>query len=235
MKTKKQWFIFLLTLFIAGISGNANASTEKENRKTSDFNSIHVSTGIDLFLTMGSDEKVTIVADDEIIDDIITEVKNGVLKIYQKNRMFRWNFNKERKAYVTVKTLEKLHASSGSDVISENTITGDELEVRVSSGSDIKIEVEVNSLDLKSSSGSDARIAGKAKYFKADASSGSDIKAQDLKTKNCEVEVSSGSDASVNVSGELIARASSGGDINYYGNPESKDTHESSGGDIRGR
>ncbi|NOY95725.1 MAG: DUF2807 domain-containing protein, partial [Chlorobi bacterium] len=48
----------------------------------------------------------------------------------------------------------------------------------------------------------------------------------------CRVEVSSGSDASVYVTNELYARASSGGDIRYSGNPEHKDIRESSGGDI---
>ena len=80
-----------------------------------------------------------------------------------------------------------------------------------------------------------AKITGKAKYFSASASSGSDIVARDFETEKCQVKASSGSDATVNVSDELIAKASSGADIRYYGNPRTKDTNESSGGDISGR
>ncbi|MBN1821660.1 MAG: DUF2807 domain-containing protein, partial [Prolixibacteraceae bacterium] len=107
MKTKKQWIFLFVSLFITGMGLNANASTEKESRKVNNFHAIHVSSGIDLYLTMGDEEKLTVIADDDIIDDIVTEVKDGVLKIYMENRLFRWNFNRERKAYVTVKQLEE--------------------------------------------------------------------------------------------------------------------------------
>jgi hypothetical protein len=70
------------------------------------------------------------------------------------------------------------------------------------------------------------------KTFEAEASSGSDIKAQKLESKICKVRVSSGSDATVTVSDELYARASSGGDVRYYGSPVVKDIDESSGGDV---
>jgi len=39
----------------------------------------------------------------------------------------------------------------------------------------------------------------------------------------------------VNVSEELYANASSGGDVKYSGNPKKKDIHESSGGDVYGQ
>lgn len=212
----------------------SSASTKTENRKASGFTGIKVSSGIDLYLKMGDTEKVTIVADDDIIDDLVTVVENGVLKIYIKDQVLNWNWglNKERKAYVTVKTIESLSASAGSDVVSEGVIAGENLKIDASSGSDLRMEVEVNSLELGTSSGSDATLSGQAKNFDADASSGSDIYADDLKTKICKVEVSSGSDARVQVSDELYAHASSGGDIKYSGNPTLKDIHESSGGDV---
>ena len=209
-----------------------------ENRNAKNFNEIKVSSGIDLYITMGDDEKVTVVADDDIIDDLITEVKDGTLHIYMErnNRWFNWgNFNETRKAYVTVKELRKIDASSGSDVKSENTLQGESLEVGASSGSDVNLDVVYKNFSLDTSSGSDAKITGRTKNFSAEASSGSDINARGLESQYCRVKASSGSDASVNVSEELVAKASSGGDIVYYGNPKMKDTDESSGGDIARR
>ncbi len=239
MKTFRNLLLATLVI-IAGASTSAFAgnSDKTENRNVKNFNEIKVSTGIDLYITMGNEEKVTVVADDEIIDDLITEVKDGTLHIYMKrnNRWFNWgSFNEPRKAYVTVKELQKIDASSGSDVRSENTLTGEELKIEASSGSDVEVEVVYKNLSLNTSSGSDAKITGKAKYFDADASSGSDIDARGLESEKCRVSASSGSDAVVNVSEELVARASSGGDVVYYGNPKTKDTDESSGGDVTQR
>jgi len=97
----------------------------------------------------------------------------------------------------------------------------------------VEIDVFYKSVSLDTSSGSDAKLSGKVKTFEAEASSGSDINAQNLESKICKVRASSGSDATVNVSDELYAKASSGADIRYYGNPQHRDTDESSGGDVR--
>jgi hypothetical protein len=232
---KQTALIFTALLVLATTS--LSASNETENRKVAAFTSIKVSSGIDLYLKMGDTEKVTVVADDDQIDDLVTEVSGGVLKIYMKDRFlnFNWGINKERKVYVTVKTLEALSASAGSDVYSESVITSENLKLDISSGSDLKIEVDASELWLEASSGSDAKLRGKAKNFRANASSGSDLNAEELKTKICKVEVSSGSDAKVYVTDEFYANASSGGDIQYSGEPTHKDIHESSGGDVSKR
>ena len=235
MKTLKSTIILLLVVLI-GINTNTFAGNrdETENRKIQNFNAIKVSTGIDLYLTMGNSEEVKIVADDDIIDNLITEVKDGTLRIYmKKTNWFNWgNFNQTRKAYVTVKELEKIDASSGSDVETENTLKGESLEIEASSGSDVNLDIVYKNVSLSTSSGSDAKLTGKAKYFEASASSGSDITARNFETEYCKVKASSGSDITVNVSEEITAKASSGADIRYYGNPKIKDTDESSGGDI---
>ncbi len=231
MKSLKKILTTVLTLVISFVVLTAFSTPEKNERNVSGFSAIKVSSGIDLYLKMGNTEEVVIEADDDIIDKIVTEVKDGTLKIYVKDKI-SWKWRSERKAYVTVKELEKLKASAGADVRSENTIKSNALEVSASSGSDIYLDVKTKKLLLETSSGSDAKITGTSEMFKARASSGSDIHAAELVTKVCHVSVSSGSDASVNVTDELVANASSGGDVKYYGNPKEKDINESSGGDV---
>jgi hypothetical protein len=238
MKTVKNLFLYLF-LAIVGISmtTRANGSDKTEFRKAESFTGIKVSTGIDLYVRMGDTEEVKVVADDDIIDNLITEVINGELRIYmKKTNWFNWSgMTKTRKVYVTVKELKKIDASSGSDVRSENTITGESLVIEASSGSDVVLDLVCKNISVNTSSGSDAKLTGKAKTLKAEASSGSDINARDLATSVCYANASSGSDITVNVSDELVARASSGSDIRYYGNPGIKDTDESSGGDVSRR
>lgn len=236
MKTMRTLFIFTLITLISLNLMAANGNSDKtQTRQVSNFNGIKVSTGIDLYITMGTTEEVKIVAHDDIIDKIITEVKGGKLHIYtkQSNNWFNWNgSNQTRKAYVTVKELVSIDASSGSDVKSENTLNGEDLKVSASSGSDVAIDIFYKNVWVDTSSGSDAKLSGKVKTLNAEASSGSDIEAKDLESKICKVSVSSGSDATVNVSDELYANASSGADVRYYGNPQVKDINESSGGDV---
>src|SRR5680860_749605 len=116
MKTMKSLVILFM---VAALGFTAQAFTgnsdKTENRKIQDFNAVKVSTGIDLYLTMGETVEVKVVADDDIIDQLITEVKDGTLHVYMKKSNWgNWKFNGTRKVYVTVKELTAIGASSVS-------------------------------------------------------------------------------------------------------------------------
>ena len=116
----------------------------------------------------------------------------------------------------------------------ENTIETNSLELDSSSGSTIKVTVNASEISGSSSSGSNINIYGKTKTFSASASSGSSIDADKLETINTSVKVSSGANIDVNVSGKLVAKASSGGSIDYEGNPTEVNKDTSSGGSVSG-
>ena len=237
--TKRALFIALMLLTVAFTAVQAGNSKKTEIRKVKNFNAVHVSAGIDLYLKMGETEEVKIVADDGIIDDILTEVKDGTLRIYMKRgnffNFFNFGSTSSRKVYVTVTDLKSIDASSGSDVKSENTLKGDVLKVNSSSGSDVVLDVVYKDVSLDASSGADIKMSGKAKTVRASASSGSDINARNLEAVIGHANASSGADVVVHATGEIYANASSGGDVSYYGNPSVKNIDESSGGDVSQR
>lgn len=234
MKTIK---LTILLLFVVVSVQSIAAGTSRQTRQVSGFHGISVTSGIDLYLTQKVSEEVVVEANSEDIDKIITEVEGGILKIYIKEKSwfnFDWK-SRPRKVYVSFKDIDKIDASAGADVISENRFKLDELKVDSSSGSDVKLELDARDVRVGSSSGSDISLKGTAVSLQADASSGSDIDAADLQTKNCDASASSGSDVKVNVTETLNASASSGGDVYYSGNPKTKDINESSGGDVHSR
>lgn len=239
MRTIKLFALLLAAgaIFQSASLQAAQANDGRQTRQVSGFHGISVSSGIDLYLTQKNVEEVFVEADSDDLDKIITKVEDGILKIYTKDKSWLgMNWNKEpRKVYVSFKTLDKLDASAGSDVGSESVLKLEKLDLEVSSGSDVKLELDVNQLRVNSSSGSDVLLNGKAEVAEISASSGSDITAGDLETKKCTASVSSGSDISIKVTGEIHADASSGGDITYSGNPKVKNIKESSGGDVSGR
>ena len=237
---KKMNIQFLAILFIAaiftscgsnmfnGVVGNRNIVTIERTIKA-DFTGIKVSTGIDLFIRQGSTNAITVEADENLHDLIITEVKEGILKIYTDKNIWK---SKARKVYVTIENLTLLKASSGSNVKSESVINTNEIYIDASSGANIDIEVVAKSAVTEASSGSDVKIKGTTINHTARASSGSSINAYKLKSTNANASASSGASINIYASKNMDAKASSGGAIDYTGNPTSINKEASSGGSI---
>lgn len=215
---------------IIGVKGNRNVISE-ERSIGSDFEIINVKQGINLYLTQGNPTKISVEADENIIDLLITEINNNELNIYFEKNV---NQAKARNVYLTTETISKIKASSGASVNSENTLQSASLELDSSSGSTMKIRTTANDIKSESSSGSSIKLYGKCNTFAANSSSGSTINAQELKTVNAKTEASSGASIDVNVTGKLMAKASSGADIDYEGSPETIDKKTSSGGSVSG-
>ena len=93
--------IIFLFLFIGSVS---NLLAQKviddhnvEKRTVGTFHGISVATGIKLILTEGTTEEVAVSANKtEYRDKIVTEVENGILKIYYENKLGAINTKKEK-------------------------------------------------------------------------------------------------------------------------------------------
>ncbi len=240
MKTIKKLTIlfFVATVFTScgidmfnRIDGNRNVTTETR-KVNGDFSRVKVSNGLDLYITQGDRVKITVEADENLQDIIITEVKGDMLRIYTERNIWR---AKSRKVYLTITDIEELRATSGSDVVSQNVLRLKDVDISTSSGADLRVELDADNVTSSSSSGSDLRLSGKSNSHNAEASSGSSIKAYGLESKDVTARVSSGADISVYASESINARASSGGDIRYKGNPQKVNRKSSSGGGISSR
>lgn len=240
MKKLTPFILVLVALFITptlhaqnwfkSVSGNGKVT--KEVRKTASFDGVKASAGINVYLFQGDEEKVIVETDENLQDCILIEVDGSTLKCSIDCSIRN---STKLNVYVNFKQLNKIKASSGSDICGETVITTNYLDVKSESGADVKIEVNAGSIKCEVSSGADAVIKGKADFFEGDASSGADIKAADLIVKSCKASASSAGDIQITVTDKIDASASSGGDVNYYGNPEVEHISESSGGDVKRR
>ena len=229
--------LFANLLFPSASVQAANVLKGKQTRQVTGFHGISVSSGIHLQLTQENVEKVVVEAESDDMDKIITKVEDGILKIYVKDKSwsgFNWK-NRTLKVYVSFKEMDKLHASAGSGVDAESSFKLGSFALHVSSGANVKLDLEATDMDVSASSGCGIVLKGKAREIKADASSGSHINAAELECKKCKASVSSGANIKVNVTEDLDANASSGGGITYSGNPATKNIHKSSGGGVSSR
>ena len=221
--------LFSLSLSAQSISGSGNV-VEKD-RNISGFTAIQVSSGVDVHIKQGNSDKVIVKTDDNLQDRIKTELSGGTLKITAKGSIRK---AKAFDVYITAKDLTEISASSGSDVEGDGTLAFDKLRLNMSSGSDVELSIDAKELHCELSSGSDADLDGKVGKLVVKASGGSDLKAKGLQVQDCKLRVSGGSDAFVNVNGDLDMEASGASDIHYSGSPSVVHSKASGASDIHG-
>ncbi len=211
-----------------GIRGSGKITTENRSINQ-DFKSIEVSSGIKVVVEQTDNKSITVEADENLQKHIITKIENGVLKIDSDE-----SYNVSTTPIVNVKMpfIAGLSATSGSEIISYKTLMTEKIDVKSSSGSKIKIDIEADNITLESSSGSNIEASGKALKLETSSASGSEIKANKLMANEVISQSNSGSNTTVYPIVKLEAKASSGSSIGYYKNPKNILKEENSGGSV---
>ncbi|MBT1695794.1 DUF2807 domain-containing protein [Fulvivirgaceae bacterium PWU4] len=205
---------------------------QTETRKVEPFTGVKTQEGVDVYLKKGDKESVRVEVTGTSPDNVITEVSGSYLKVHMKEGVGRFT-RVDAKVYVTYVNVNKLSASSAGSIFSEGTLKANNMEISASSAGSIEVNVEAHSIESSASSAGDVELKGKTQSLSVDASSAGEIDAYDLEAENVEAEASSGASVKISVSKALSARASSGGDIRYRGNPDKQVTNSSSGGSVR--
>ncbi|MBC3786596.1 head GIN domain-containing protein [Spirosoma utsteinense] len=206
----------------------------KKDRPVSSFSGLSVSSGIDVYLTQGNSEKLTFDVKGIDEEDVKSEIRNGVLKLYIDRKGMNWNWGRNNyvKAYLTFRQLNELQASGGSDVFGQGTLSFNDLNLSASGGADVKLALKANELTIAAAGGADVTVDGTARTLNANGSGGSDLDARKLTVEVCSANSSGGSDVYVHATRELSLKASGGSDIYYYGSAKVVSKSESGGSDI---
>lgn len=209
------------------ISGDGNVTTTK--RKVEAFTAIKAKNGLEVYLKQGNTTYIEVEADSNLQDHIFTEVENGTLTVYSDANIFK---SEAKKVLIEVPNLTNVSASSGVSVESLNELAFKDLKIDASSGSDVQLQVNCQSIICESSSGSQITLSGNTENLSTDSSSGSSIDLSKLIASNVDADASSGSATIVNAKNKLKAEASSGSSIDYVSEPKDISVHESSGGSV---
>ena len=236
----KFLFILLTTVFSTATFAQQNAVVNDPDAKprtlNASFSAITVTDGIELYLSEGQEESLAVsYSDEKYAEHFKTVVESGVLKIYYDNNVVNWSDNNRRKlkAYVSFKTLEKLSASGGADVKIPAAIAVNDLQLKFTSGSNLKGSVQGKAITVEQNSGSEISLSGSAEKITIDVSSGAVFKGFDFAVNYCDAKATSGGGIRIAVQKELSAHANSGGGIHYKGAAVIKDIDISSGGIVK--
>jgi len=217
--------IFLrLNVLRPAVTGDNNIISQ--SRSLSAFSSINVTGPFVVSFTQGPSQEVTVEADQNLMDKVITKVEGQELKVYSSEHIYS---NKLRLT-IQLPHIVKLSLGSGAKFRTLSPIKQDSLFVLTEAGSDAELQGNFTYIDVIANSGSDIDVSGTAQELKIYADAGSKVNADKAFTHTCEATSLSGSKVYVWVEDGLNAKAIAGGRIYYKGQPDNIIQDISSGG-----
>lgn len=212
-----------------GIRGEGEVIT-KEKTINENFNTIKSSRGLDVVLTNKKDKKVIIEANENLHEHIEVYVEGETLYITSDKNIYSAD---EKTVYVSYDKLGKIAATSGARVTSQEAVVQKDLTISATSGADVELRIKAESLTTSVTSGAMMDLSGKVNNHKASATSGADIRADELLSLVSEAKATSGAMIKIHAKDQFTGKATSGANINYYGEPEKVDEVENSGGNVK--
>jgi hypothetical protein len=210
------------------IKGSGNKVSE--NRQISSFVGLDVSGGFEVVLTQGSQNSVSIEADDNLMKEIITEVRGGELNIYTKGNVYPSN---KMIANITFVNLEDIDISGAVKVTATNNLKFNRLTIDGSGASNVNFTAEMNALDADFSGASTVNLSGKANQLSVECSGASKLYLSEFQTESASLELSGASYAEVWVTEKLSIEASGASDVRYKGEPKDINSDTSGASKVR--
>lgn len=177
------------------VTGDGNLV--KEERPVNGITGIKTTTFVDVKVKFGDEEKLVLEAEKNLHQYIITEVRRGLLVI-KKEPFVRIRSRRRATAYVTVKKLDTLIATSAGDITAPS-IEADDFHITLSSAGNLDMEnLKAEDVTIRVSSAGDVRMGDiRADTVRMSVSSAGDIKMGDLWADDLNVTLSSAGGISI--------------------------------------
>ena len=207
--------ILLSVLFIVGCSSIKNniqgsGNIISESRELNNFTSIILLGSIDVNIKTSESNNCVVVADDNLIPYIKTEVVNNKLNI----------------------SLNESYSSEEKLVVNVNTPNYDEVSLSGSGNINI-LDFKNNNLSLNISGSGNITGNGEVETLVVKINGSGNLMSKEIKSKSATITINGSGDAEVFASDSISAKINGSGNIEYFGNPENVDSIINGSGDIK--
>ncbi len=197
------------------LKGNGTVATV--DRNLNGFNKVDVKGAFEVIIVKSITFNVKIEADENLIENIKTEVKDGKILISNNKSICG---SKEMKLTLYMPELNAINCSGASVVKSNDSFDSEKFEIKSSGASEISVMVNTKLLISKYSGASSIKLKGNADTHALETTGASSLKATDLVVKKYAIDSRGATDCKINVTEELAVTSSGASDIKYLGDPK---------------
>lgn len=190
-----------------------------ETRTLDVFTKVEIDGGAKVILVQGDEHSVKVEGTQRVVDQLRTEVKDGVLVIDYRNRKLFENWSESPTLTITFKDLSAFRLDGGAELKADNLNLAD-LNFKINGGASVKLNnLVINTLNMTLAGGGDIRVSGVAKNLTIDVSGGTNFEAEDFKCANVSVEVGGAANVVVWATQTLNLDLAGAYNVGYWGSP----------------
>lgn len=195
----------------SSIHGSGVSKTE--DRTIGDYKKVEVNGACDVSLAVGSTTGLSITADDNLLQYVTTEVRDGTLVVEMKAGSYSPQVH--MKITTTTPAVEALviHGSSNVDL---KGLAGERFELQVDGSGD-------------------AKASGKVGTVVAKVNGSGDLNLSDVEARDATVEISGSGDVDVWATESVAVSVAGSGDVTYKGDPKKVTKSVAGSGSVRKR
>ncbi len=202
-------------------------------RTTSEYDGIKCAGSFDYILVAGNEGKITLEGEENLLQYIVTEVKENKLIIKTKKNVYlRPSNNKTIKVTIPFKDINSVALAGSGDLWNEDVINSTDFAVALAGSGDVVLDIRASNTEGKVAGSGDLTLKGSTNKLEAKVAGSGDFHGFDLQSNHTVVAVAGSGDAEVVSNESLKARVAGSGDIEYRGNPKTEDTKVSGSGSI---
>lgn len=207
---KKAGIFFLLITSLFGCSkdkfiGSGNATSEFRN--VANFNKVSSEGSFSLTIIKGDEQLVEIIADDNIMHRVKTDVINGKLILNLEDGTYR---NVHIEAHIKVKDLNEIENSGSGDIQLNNITDAGIFKINNSGSANIYLEGSCDALEIQNEGSGN-------------------ILAYNMPTENCKIKVQGSGEVEVSCASNLTIKIEGSGNVYYKGTPSINSSISGSG------
>ncbi len=213
--------VFIILLPQKSFPGNKISGFDKivtEHRAVKDFNKVFFTGVGHLYIKQANEEALRIEADDNIINEISTEVIKKTLHIKRKSHIGK--SSRPIKFYLLLKHLDEVSLSGSGAVTSEGCIQAENLKIRLSGSGKLNFLIDTHNLSAIISGSGEISISGVTDFQKIVVNESGIYHAKELISQKAQINVSNSALAEVDVSEQLDVKIFGMANIIYSGDPK---------------
>jgi len=207
--------IALVTL--SGCAFAPRGPVVSEDRDIDAATSVVLDTSGDLTIREGKPSLV-IHAPSSVLDDLTSEVKDGVLVLGVKRGTP--DFVVGKISYeLTLPSLDGLEINGSGDI--ESDVPGESLTIEINGSGSLDIDdIDASAVTLEISGSGDVELSGRADELTIRIDGSADVRADELTSADVSIELDGSGDIAVAASSTLDVSLSGSGSVEYEGDPE---------------